>query len=432
MPRPDQRRPSKRAPQPKRPYQGKARKESRLPLDAPYLAQRALQASPDKPLLRAQLKGTVRHPTIFRKRIASIDPSAEHGDIVEVVSDEGTLLGYGLWNPRAEATIRMLTFGENPPDGQWWSQRLTASVRTRQELLQLGAQTSAYRVINAEGDGFPGLVADRYGDLLSLEVFTLGMYQRATAIAKELTTISGASHWLVRPGPMTFEQEGFVAEILSSRQIPERVLVEEYGSQFEIRPAEGHKTGFFCDQRENRRQLRMLCRGAHVLDLCCYSGGFSINAALGGAKSVTGIDLDEEAIAFARRNAKLNQASIKFVHADAFAYMRDMQRNGKQYEVVILDPPKLIRGREEKHEGQNKYFDFNRLAGSLVAPGGVLLTCSCSGLLSMEEFTMTVRAALGDRHPRILARSGAGPDHPVALNCLESEYLKCLWLQLDG
>ena len=146
---------------------------------------------------------------------------------------------------------------------------------------------------------------------------------------------------------------------------------------------------------------------------------------------MTGVDLDETAIDAAQRNANLNQCRIRFVHADAFAYMRDMQRNGRQYRVVILDPPKLIRGRKEYDEGLKKYLDLNRLAVSLVEPGGILLTCSCSGLLNADEFTKTVRAATGDRPARLLFRTGASPDHPVAMSALEGEYLKCLWLQVD-
>lgn len=423
--------PRKPRPTPRRPYQGKARKESRLPLDDSYLVQRPfLDDSRSIPV--ARLKSTTKHPTVFRKRIAHVDSATAHGDVVQVCDESGETLGYGVWNPRAESTIRILSWGNQFPDEKWWTATLQNAVSLRSDLLRLSERTNAYRVVNAEGDGLPGLVADRYGDVLSVQAYTLAMYQRAEAIAKKLCSLLGIRHWFVRSGPKSFEQEGFVATGFESGKVPQTVVVKEDQAKFEIHPFEGHKTGFFCDQRENRLQLKHFCEGKDILDLCCYTGGFSINAALGGARRVTGVDLDEEAIRLAIRNANLNNTKVKYVHADAFAYMRDMERNGKTYDVVVLDPPKLIRSRNEMHEGQNKYFDFNELAAKLVKPGGLLLTCSCSGLFSMSDFTMTVRAAMGDKTPRILNRTGAGPDHPIQSNCLETEYLKCIWLQMPN
>lgn len=410
-----------------RPGNSAHRKGTQLPLDPSHLRQRPIEN--DRPAGVVQLKSPTRHPTVFRKRIAHADQRLSHGDLVQVVAD-GKTMGYGLWNPRAEATVRILAWGETPPDASWWDGRLKQAVGLRQDLLRLGSSTNAYRILNAEGDGLPGLVADRYRDVIAVQAFTLGMYQRSVEIAQRLAKLCGVPHWLVRTGPSTYEQEGFLGDGFDSGEVPEKVIIEEHSQLYEIHPRQGHKTGFFCDQRENRLRLRTFCAGRSVLDLCCYAGGFALNAAAAGASSVIGVDLDEEAIELARRNARLNKASIKFVHADAFGYMRDAQRNDRQFDVVILDPPKLIRQREEETDGRNKYFDLNQLAATLVAPGGILLSCSCSGLLSMSDFTLTVRAAAAERSPRLLLRSGAGPDHPVALNCLETEYLKCLWMQV--
>ena len=207
--------------------------------------------------------------------------------------------------------------------------------------------------------------------------------------------------------------------------------------KFEVDFAEGHKTGFFCDQRDNRRRFGQLAKDARVLDLCSYTGGFSINAALGGAAEVTGVDLDETAIAQARRNANLNQLStsnVKWVHTDAFAYARQMQKNGQQWDAVVLDPPKLIMTREPAGaaEGHRKYEDLNQLAISLVKPGGLFVTCSCSGLLSLEDFEGHAIKAAHRLHRRLqlFDRTGAGVDHPVYSNCLESRYLKVLWTRV--
>ena len=411
------------------------RKKTQFPLDPALLAQRGLADSGDEPLPAVRIKSATKNPTIFRKRIADVDAQAGHGDLVRVLDDSGGLVGCGIWNPRAEATVRLLEWGAERIDDSWWTKKLAAAVQMRSEFLRInhadGEETSAYRMVNAEGDGLPGLVADLYGEILSIEAFSLGMYQRSGAIAERLASLCGAKHWVVRPGPATLEQEGFAADGFESGSTPEKVKIVEHGVEYEIHPFGGHKTGFFCDQRDNRQKLRAYCRGQSVLDLCCYSGGFALNAMAAGAAEVTAVDLDEDAVQMTKRNAKLNRTSFRAVHADAFAYMRDMQRNGKTYGVVILDPPKLIRNRDEASEGQSTYYDMNRLAASLVAPGGLLLTCSCSGLLSMEEFIRTVRAATADRRPQLLARTGAAADHPVSMGSLESEYLKCLWLRMQ-
>lgn len=209
-----------------------------------------------------------------------------------------------------------------------------------------------------------------------------------------------------------------------------RLIIREHGVRYRIDVAGGHKTGFFCDQRDNRKQLARLCRDASVLDLCCYSGGFSICAkVLGGAREVIGVDLDEEAVALAKENANLNQARIDFVHSDAFIYLRQMIANGRKFDAVVLDPPKLAGSREELEEALIKYHDLNALAMQVVRPGGLFVTCSCSGLVHREMFKATViRAARRAKVMlQILAESGAGPDHPVMMNCPESEYLKVIW-----
>ncbi len=214
---------------------------------------------------------------------------------------------------------------------------------------------------------------------------------------------------------------------------PERLIIREHGIRYRVDVQQGHKTGFFCDQRDNRRRLGELCRDASVLDLCCYTGGFSLCAAkLGGAHEVTGVDLDEAAIAIAHENANLNQARVNFVYADAFTYMRQMLANQRQFDVVVLDPPKLVTYRPELDEGLRKYYDLNHLAVQMARPGGLLVTCSCSGLVSGAAFLETVQRAAqrAGRNLQMLDRTAAAPDHPVMLNCPESAYLKVLWFRV--
>ena len=409
--------------------------------------QRSLQ--PDPELSKVWLKSAGLHPLIYRKRLARVDREAGPGDLVEV-HDETGRVGYGLFNPKAELALRMLSRGEDaPPDEAWWQRQLAEAVKLRVELLKLNDVTDSYRMVHAEGDGLPGLVIDKLGDVLSAECFTVGMYQRAEAILALLAPMVGTKHTLIRGGPASLPQEGFEGEALASAELPKRVTIQEFGTRFRVDFSSGHKTGFFCDQRDNRKMLAGFCRDKTVLDLCCYTGGFAIQAKkLGGASEVTGVDLDTAPLELAKENANLNQVRVKFAQADAFAYIRDMAAGGRQFDVVVLDPPKLIRTRAELEEGARKHFDLNRLAMRLVAPGGIMLSCTCAGLLPAEEFLRMIYASArqagreiapataerGARHAvrqvQILAKTGAAADHPVATNCPESEYLQAIWMRL--
>ncbi|MBX9656273.1 class I SAM-dependent rRNA methyltransferase [bacterium] len=403
-----------------------------------------LELAPDANFRTVRIRSHVRAPFLFRKRIDWMDPAAEPGEIVAVVDAENQTVGYGIFNPLAEIVVRMLTYDQTIPDAAFWQSRFEGAASLRRDLLKLDADTNSYRLIHAEGDGLSGLMVDRFQDVLSIETFSLGMYRRGTAIAEALSTIMGTKHWLVQPSPRAAEQEGLSAEPIMSAECPKQVEIREFGTRFRVRFEDGHKTGFFCDQRDNRKQFASFCEGKRVLDLCCYTGGFAVQAKkLGNAADVTAVDLDEKAVALAKENANLNQSRLNVVHADAFAYMRDMLRLGKRYEVVVLDPPKLINSRLEIEEGKRTHYDLNRLAMQLVEPGGVLLTCSCAGLLQPEEFTDLVLAASrhtlpadGDMNSRqgrrvqILDKSSASADHPIADNCPETEYLKAVWLRV--
>jgi 23S rRNA (cytosine1962-C5)-methyltransferase len=379
--------------------------------------------------------------------VDQVDPSARPGDLVAVRTPQGELLGHGLYNPRAEIAVRMLSFGSTAPGPDFWNTCFSRAVQLRRDVLRLDAVTDAFRVLHAEADGQSGLVVDRYGDVLSAEVFSLAMFQRSQAILARLSTLLGTTHTLVQVPAQSHGQEGFLAEPVRSPGLPEEVVINEFGTKFRVRFEEGHKTGFFCDQRDNRRRLADFCAGRTILDLCCYTGGFALQSKrLGNAAEVTAVDLDEKAIALARDNARLNQQKVNFVHADVFGYMRDMIANGRTFDVVVLDPPKLIRNRRELEEGTRTHLDLNRLAIQLVADGGLFLSCCCSGLLEEGEFLRVLHAAVRqagrpagrdvDAHsnPRhrlqILAKTGAAPDHPVAADCLETEYLKAVWMRV--
>lgn len=432
----------------RRPRQNRRnRRSSGVLLDT---SQRLLETlSPGASLPIVKVDTDYRHPNIFRKRVREVPDEVKPGDLVNVTGPDGNHLGWGYYNPAAGVALRIVSWEESPPDDQFWTSLLNRAVDLRQSTLKLDEVTSASRLINAEGDFLPGIVVDRYQDVLSLEAYSLSMFQRAEDLARRLSNICGTDHWIVKTSPQSETQEGFAAPVITSGDLPRSTVIEEYGTRFRISFDEGHKTGFFCDQRGNRAKLAQFCEGKSVADICCYTGGFAVQAKkLGKAADVSGVELDENPLQLARSNANLNQVRVNFVQADAFAWMRDMVRNGRKFDVIALDPPKLIRSRDEFEEGRRAHFDFNRLAMQLVRPGGLMVTFTCAGLLSWEEFQKLVRSAARQAGPpvpgteneeaplrtpreiQIFDRTGAGADHPVAGSCPESEYLKALWLRV--
>ena len=397
----------------------------------------------DGPLPWVQLRNAIFHPSIFRKMIGRIDPAARNGDMVAVYDRDATRFGTGLLSTQAPIGLRMLTFDPSPVDESIIPQRLAAAVDLRLNQLGLDTTTNAYRVVHAEGDALPGLIVDRFGDFAVIELFNFPMFRRAETIAAELKKLLKVKEVLIRADQRVQDNEGFVvAQDAPSGAQKHRsadrksTVITENDVRFQIDLTHGHKTGFFTDQRDNRLHLTEFSDGKDVLDLCSYSGGFGVYAAtLVNANHVTCVDLDEDAIALAQRNANLNKVdkkSFDTAHSDAFPYLRQLIQNQKQYDIIVLDPPKLIHNQEEFGEGRAKYFDLNKLAISCVKPGGLLVTCSCSGLLSLDEFISVLRGAprAANRRVQILRATGPGDDHPVMSDHPESAYLKCLWCRI--
>lgn len=394
---------------------------------------RPLDPPPELPTVAVRAAGN--HPFIFKKMVISAVGGARpvDGDLVRVVDRDHLPLGFGLWNGRSQIALRLISSGTTPPTRALWADRLARAVELRRDLLGLDSVTNAYRVLHAEGDGLSGLIVDRFDDVLAVEVFSLGMYQRTGPIVELLAPALGTRHVRVTVDERVALAEDFPGRPLTSPELPPRVTIEEHGVRFRVHFEGAHKTGFFCDQRDNRLRLAGYCRDRTMLDACCYTGGFGLYALVKGqAREVTCVDLDEKAVALARENANANQVRPTLVHADAFGYLRQMVANQRSFGVVALDPPKLIPTRLDIAPGKRKYFDLNVLAMSVVEPGGLLLTCSCSGLLARDEFLALLRAAArkAGRTAQVLAVTGAGPDHPVGLDALEGEYLKAVWLRL--
>jgi len=390
----------------------------------------AAPAAHSGPLPWVTLRSASATANIYKRMIAEASPQAKAGDLVAVYDKTGAPYGVALYNPRSLITLRLLTRELAGFDAEdFFSRRLARAVELRRELYKLDAQTDAYRLVYDQGDGMPGLVVDRYGDFLVLEFYSLAMFRQAERLERILHGHYPAARFIRRASDYTESMEGFQV----GPQPRATTRIQEHGVIFEVDLAGGHKTGFFCDQRDNRLAVAALAAGRRVLDVCSYTGGFGLYAAkLGGPAATTCVELDPEACALLRKNARLNGVELETVCVDAFPYLRQMAANRQTYDLVVLDPYKMIASREGYQLGRQKYVDLNRLALGVVSEGGVLVTCSCSGMLCADDFQAALRTAAGSarRRVEILRKTGAGPDHPVAVDHPEGEYLKVIWCRV--
>jgi 23S rRNA (cytosine1962-C5)-methyltransferase len=378
-----------------------------------------------------QIKNITFHPSIWPKMIGEVSRDAKPGALVQVLGKEGTPFGWGLWNPKSRMPLRLVSHSTGELDESFFETAIRRAATLRRDVLHVDAESDSYRAIHGDADFLPGIVADKFADVLSVEITALGAWQRLPAWLPLLHECFDTRRVVVSVDQELARIEGIPHHGGVSSDPLRTVKIREHGVRYEIDFSQGHKTGFFCDQRDNRRKFGTLAAGRNVLDLCCYTGGFAISAALAGAADVTAVDLDETAVAMAKRNANLNSAKVRFTHADAFTWARTMIENGRTWDLVIADPPKFIHGREDE-TGVAKYADLNKLAMQLVSPEGLFVTCSCSGQLGAGEFERIVITAAHRRDKRlqIFDRSGAGPDHPTLSNYPESRYLKVLWSRL--
>jgi 23S rRNA (cytosine1962-C5)-methyltransferase len=284
--------------------------------------------------------------------------------------------------------------------------------------------------VHSEADELSGLVVDRYGQTIVIEFFSAGMFKQRDLIISIFRDEFPDSKFYFFAEEHVGKQESFDCR---PPDAPPPGTITENGVRFRVAPGSKHKTGFFCDQRDNRRLMSTFCNGKKVLDLCCNTGGFAVYAkTIGKAAEVVGVDLDEQVIALAAQNANLNQARIKFIQADIFSWLRDIYPSGQKYDVVILDPAKMTRDREEVETALKKYCDMNRVALNVVSPGGIFLTCSCTGLVSETDFLESIRRAAwqAQRTVQIFNLSGAAADHPFHAQAQEGRYLKAVWCRV--
>jgi 23S rRNA (cytosine1962-C5)-methyltransferase len=384
-----------------------------------------------EPLPQIHLTITRRssHPWIYQKMVVKPERKPPPGTVVDIIDRDGQWVGRGLYNGHSRIALRVLTSDPAEAiDAGFFTRRLERAVELRRKWLNLDAVSDAYRLVHSEGDSLSGLVADRFGTTIVLEFFAAGMYRFRPVIQEVLAKHfpECGFYWFAEEHVQ--KQESFDCR---APDPPPPTVITEHGLRFRVAPGSKHKTGFFLDQRDNRRLLATFCQGRSMLDLCCNTGGFAVYAkALGGAAETVGVDLDEEALALARQNAQLNGAQVRFVQADLFAWLRDI--SGRRFDVVVLDPSKQTRDRESVDYALKRYLDMNRLALQVVNPGGIFLTCSCTGLVSEEMFLESVRRAAwqAGRTVQVLRVGGAGADHPFLVHVPEGRYLKAVFCRV--
>jgi 23S rRNA (cytosine1962-C5)-methyltransferase len=391
--------------------------------------------TPETQLPRIRLKIARRssHPWIFQKMVEKPPARIPPGSVVDVEDRDRQWVGRGFYNGHSRIALRMLTTDPAEViDAAFFARKIERCVGLRRSWLGLDAVTDAYRLVHSEGDDLSGLVVDRFGGIIVLEFFAAGMFRFRETIRDALMGhYPEARFWWFAEDHVQ-KQESFDVRVLEP---PAPEIITENGVRFRVAPGSKHKTGFFLDQRDNRKMLSSFCAGKRVLDLCCNTGGFAIYAkTIGGAEEVVGVDLDEEALALAKQNANLNQARIRFVQADLFPWLRETTANGQRLDVVVLDPAKQTRDREEIDFALRRYGDMNRLALQAVSPGGIFLTCSCTGLISEEAFLDTLKRSAwhAGRTLQVLRINGAGADHPYLIHVPEGRYLKAIFCRVDG
>jgi 23S rRNA (cytosine1962-C5)-methyltransferase len=391
------------------------------------------QRNTDLPIVRLKGERKFIHPLIFQKAVERPSERVATGELVELRSMDDEFIGRGMFNGQAPMAVRLLTENAGEQiDANFIAEKIADAVKLRRVIYKLDDVTDAYRVIHAEGDGLSGLIVDRFGDVLVVAFYAAGMWRMQDWIFDALLTQFPNSNIFAFGDDNAQKQEGFDAP---PGNAPKSPVIREFDAKFHAVIGGKHKTGFFCDQRDNRKrwgELIAATKSESMLDLCCNSGGFAVYSGLAGASDITGVDLDEEAVEFAAKNLRINHVKAKVTQADIFPWLREAQLAGKSWDAVVLDPAKLTRSRDEVIDALKKYLDMNKLAMSVVKPGGLFLTCSCTGVVSEEQFLDMLRRAAfyAGRTLQILEVRGAGPDHPWLAQVTESRYLKAVFCRV--
>lgn len=393
---------------------------------------------------RAPMQG---HPWIFAGAIASFSGKMGSGSTVTVESAAGKFIGRAAYSPTSQIRARIWSWNEDEPiDHAFFKRKIAASIAHRQKWIKVATSTkdtSVVRLIFGEADGLPGLVVDQYGPVIVCQFLSAGVEHWKDVIVDILKTQTLCETVVERSDASVREREGLslTSSIIYGELKEAEVIAQENNIQYLINPLEGHKTGFYIDQRDNRKLVAELSKDCRVLNTFCYTGGFSLAALKGGAKEVISVDSSGDALAIAKRQVKLNgfdQNRAKWLDRDAFEVLKEFRIQQEMFDLIILDPPKFAPSAHHLPRAKKAYKEINRTAMQMLKPGGLLFTFSCSGAMDLETFDKTVISAsveaanhLKDQQLRfrILKRLTSGQDHPKLSNFPEGDYLKGLLLE---
>ncbi len=377
------------------------------------------------------------HAWIFSGALQQPPRWIEAGGLVDVKSSKGQFVARGYYNPQTDIAIRILTRNpEEAIDAEFIRDRVRRAVALRRVFQP--EQTNAYRLIHSEGDGLPGLVVDRFADILVMQIHTAGMERLRPLLVDALLQETGVSGILLRNDSMSRRREGLEVEepVIVAGEVPEHIIIRENGVQFLVDPWQGQKTGFFLDQRDKRESLRKYVHGKRVLNCFSYTGGFSLYAALTGKDTtVTSVDISGPAIEASRKNFELNNLNpdnYEFRIADVFAYLEAATERDEQFDVVVLDPPAFAKTQSTRNNALKAYRRLNTLGMQVLRPGGILLTCSCSGVVGMDDLlgVLSLSAQRCQRPVQLLETYTHGVDHPINLAMPETAYLKAVFCRI--
>ena len=378
-----------------------------------------LKPQREKSLLR-------RHPWIFSGAVAQVDGNPGSGETIDIFDSKGNFLAKAAYSPQSNIRARTWTWLDEPVDADLLRRRLDTAIRRRSTFVN----TDAYRLVHAESDGLPGLIVDRYGEVLVMQILAAGTEYWKETLADLLVELTGIKDIYERSDADVRALEGLEPHSGILRGTPpEKLVIQEYGLKFNVDIAHGHKTGFYLDQSESRHLIGQLAKERDLLNCFCYTGGFSIHAVAGGAKSVTSIDSSGNALMLGAENAQLNDQPAQiheWIEGDVFKELRTFRDSRRDFDMIILDPPKFAPTKFQVEKAARGYKDINLLAFKLLRPGGILVTFSCSGGVDAYLFQKIVAGAALDAgvDAQIVKELRQGADHPIALNFPEGAYLK--------
>ncbi|MBT3313517.1 MAG: 23S rRNA (cytosine(1962)-C(5))-methyltransferase RlmI [Anaerolineae bacterium] len=372
-----------------------------------------------------------RHPWIFSGAIAHVDGNPKSGETVDIFDSKGNFLAKAAYSPQSNIRARTWTWLDEAVDADFLRRKLDTAI-IRRDGSETHPYTDSYRLVHAESDGIPGLIVDRYGDVLVMQILTAGAEYWKEILADLLIELAGIKNIYERSDADVRTLEGLEPHsgVLRGNP-PEKLIIQEYGLKFNVDIAQGHKTGFYLDQRESRHLVGQLAKDRDLLNCFCYTGGFSIHAVARGAKSVTSIDSSGNALMLGAENMQLNDQPAQiheWIEGDVFKELRTFRDSRRDFDMIILDPPKFAPTKFQVEKAARGYKDINLLAFKLLRPGGILVTFSCSGGVDAYLFQKIVAGAALDAgvDAQIVKELRQGSDHPIALNFPEGAYLKGL------